>query len=172
MDGQVDSLGGPVGPELLGQILDEHAAALELYARQWCDVPQDVVQESLLQLARQKQTPRPVLPWLYRVVRNRAISAGRSARRRKHHESQAAARVQPWLVPSPGTRHDAQVLSAALAQLPLEQREPIVAHLWGGLSFAEIGELAGTSASTAHRRYEAGLAAIRERTGTQCPQKT
>jgi len=26
-------------PDLLGNLLDQHAAALELFARQWCDVP-------------------------------------------------------------------------------------------------------------------------------------
>ncbi len=30
-------------PDLLGNLLDQHAAALELYARQWCDTPEDVV---------------------------------------------------------------------------------------------------------------------------------
>ena len=52
--------------------------------------------------------------------------------------------------------------------LPLEQREVIVAHLWGGLTFEQIGELSGCSASTAHRQYTAGLSAIRERLGVTC----
>ena len=45
------------GPELLGRLLDEHGAALVLYARQWCASPDDVVQEALIQLARQPQVP-------------------------------------------------------------------------------------------------------------------
>lgn len=43
-----------VGPELLTQLLDEHGGALVLYAQQWCDTPEDVVQEALLRLMRQK----------------------------------------------------------------------------------------------------------------------
>jgi hypothetical protein len=35
-------------PDLLGNLLDQHAAALELFARQWCDVPEDVVQDAFL----------------------------------------------------------------------------------------------------------------------------
>ena len=37
--------------DLLGRLLDQHAAALTLYARQWCDTPEDVVQEAFLKLA-------------------------------------------------------------------------------------------------------------------------
>ena len=39
----------------------------------------------------------------------------------------------------------------------------IVARLWGGLTFEEVGRLAGCSPPTAHRRYQAGLAELRER---------
>jgi DNA-directed RNA polymerase specialized sigma24 family protein len=53
--------------------------------------------------------------------------------------------------------------------LPLEQRETLVAHLWGGLTFEQIGELTGVSSSTAHRRYLAGLSALRERLRVTCP---
>jgi Sigma-70, region 4 len=51
----------------------------------------------------------------------------------------------------------------------LEEREVIVAHIWGGLTFEQIGEIAGCSASTAHRQYTAGLTTIRERLGVTEP---
>ena len=38
-------------PDLLGNLLDQHSSSLELYARQWCDSPEDVVQEAFLKLA-------------------------------------------------------------------------------------------------------------------------
>ncbi len=47
----------------------------------------------------------------------------------------------------------------------------IVAHLWGGLTFEQIAELAGCSPSTAHRRYVAGLANLRERLHVPCPNQ-
>ncbi|MGC1719038.1 MAG: hypothetical protein WA746_08630 [Isosphaeraceae bacterium] len=34
-------------PDLLGNLLDQHAAVLELFARQWCDVPEDVDPKTL-----------------------------------------------------------------------------------------------------------------------------
>ena len=32
---------GAIGPDDLGRIFDEHAPALVLYARQWCDTPEE-----------------------------------------------------------------------------------------------------------------------------------
>lgn len=161
---------GPPGPELLAWVLDRHAAALELYARQWCDCPDDVVQEALIELARQAERPDDVLCWLYRVVRNRAISAARSSRRRSLRESAASTDTR-WFDSTPGDLLDARSAAAALAALPEAQREVVVARLWGGLTFAEIGRLIGTNDSTAHRRYEAALAELRKRLNLPCPTK-
>jgi RNA polymerase sigma factor (sigma-70 family) len=160
-----------VGPELLGRLLDEHGAALVLYARQWCSSPEDVVQEALIRLAQQPRIPDKLMPWLYRVVRNGAISAARSARRRQAHESAAAQAAESWFEPVEDVRIDAAVAASCLESLPLEQREVIVARLWGGLSFQEIGDLVGTSSSSAHRWYEAGVGTLRERLES-CPRKT
>lgn len=156
-----------IGPELLGRLLDEHGDALALYARGWCDAPEDVVQEALLQLMRQRRPPERIVPWLYRVVRNGAISASRAAGRRRRHETFAASREEGWFVPSAGERLDAAAAAQALRDLPEEQRETIVARLWGGLTFEDIAELTGASSSTAHRRYEAGLKTLRERLGVE-----
>jgi RNA polymerase sigma-70 factor (ECF subfamily) len=160
-----------MGPDLLGRLVDEHAAALALYARQWCAAPDDVVQEAFLKLVVQKKPPNNPVPWLYRVVRNAALSAARSARRRRHHESAAGGRTQAWFQVSEGAGLDHEAAAAALQALPPEQREVIVAHLWGGLTFEQVAELVGASSSTVHRWYIAGLSALRERLGVSCPPK-
>jgi RNA polymerase sigma-70 factor (ECF subfamily) len=160
-----------VGPELLGRLLDCHAAALELYARQWCDASDDVVQESLIELVRQTDVPHDVVAWLYRVVRNKAISAGRSNRRRKQHETVAAEQGHEWFEPSTSDHFDSQIAAGALESLPLEQREVVVARIWGGLSFQQIGQLVGASDSAAHRRYEAALSALRQKLRAPCPKE-
>jgi RNA polymerase sigma-70 factor (ECF subfamily) len=161
-----------MGPEDLGRLVDEQAAALVLYARQWCAAPEDVVQEAFLKLVTQRPPPASPVPWLYRVVRNGALSAARTARRRQRHEAVAAARTPPWFAPTETAALDAAAATAALQGLPLEQRETIVAHLWGGLTFEQIAELTATSSSTAHRCYVAGLSALRERLGVPCPKTT
>jgi RNA polymerase sigma factor (sigma-70 family) len=160
-----------VSPEILRQILDQHTAGLVLYARQWCSTPEDVVQDVFLVLMREPVAPENPLGWLYRAVRNRAINAARSGRRRAQHEARAAHRGEPWLVASVADRLDAAAAARALAELPLEQREVIVARLWGGLSLAEIAGLTGSSVSTTHRWYQQGIAALRERLEGTCPEK-
>ena len=170
MDGSDKKATGPAGPELIGRLLDEHGAALELYARQLCDSPEDCLQEALVELARQPAMPEEVLPWLYRVTRNKAISASRSAKRRRRRETEVAQRRAAWFAPSPGDSVDAASATIALESLAEDQREVVAAHLWGGLSFKEIGRLTGTSDSTAHRRYEAALSSLREKLGVSCPK--
>lgn len=82
-------MGSRVTPELLERLLDEHGAALELFASQWTNAPEDCVQEALLQLVRQPRLPDRVVAWLYRVVRNRGISHRRSLASRSRHETAA-----------------------------------------------------------------------------------
>jgi len=171
--GQARSAGviSMMGPEQLGRLVDEHAAALVLYARQWCTAPEDVVQEAFLKLVVQKRPPDSPVPWLYRVVRNAALSMVRREQRRQRHETTAAAHMPAWFTPAEPPGLDGEAARVALQSLPLEQREVIIAHLWGGLTFAEIAEVMDTSSSSTHRWYLAGLAALRERLGVPCRNK-
>src|SRR5437870_373001 len=102
----------------LGQLVDEHAAALILYARQFCAAPEDVVQEAFVKLFKQSPPPSPVVPWLYRVVRNAAISAARSEQRRRRHETRAAQKAPAWFVMKADVALDAAEVTAALQTLP------------------------------------------------------
>jgi len=144
--------------EELARLIDAHAAPLMLYARQWCAAPEDVVQEAFLKLVALSRAPRAVVPWLYRVVRNAALDASKAECRRRRRE---AARPVRWFVEPGVDALDAETAIAALQRLPSEQREVIIARLWGGLSFEQIAEVIGCSASTAFRRYEAGIEALR-----------
>ena len=157
--------------ELLSRLLDEHGAALALYAAQWTEAADDCVQEALIELARQPQVPESPVAWLYYVVRNRAISQFRAARRRERRE-QLALRLRPAATAADELTIDADELATALDSLPEDIREAVVARAWSGLNFEQIAELAGCSTSTAHRRYEAGLAALRERLQLPCPTNT
>jgi RNA polymerase sigma-70 factor (ECF subfamily) len=162
---------GPIGPDILTRLLDQHGAALVLYARQWCPCPEDVVQDAFIQLVRLAERPENVVGWLYRVVRNGAITASRSAERRVRRETAVAQRGESWFVPHEDDRLDAKQAALALKQLPAETREIIVARLWGGLSFDEIAKLTELPTSTVHRWYQQGLADLRERMGGACRTK-
>jgi RNA polymerase sigma-70 factor (ECF subfamily) len=158
--------------EQLGRLVDRHAAALELYARQWCSAPADVVQEAFLKLVVASPAPRDPVAWLFRVVRNRSINASVADRRRLKHESAASVEAPVWFEPNApsasATVIDPESAAAELQALPIQEREVIVARVWGGLTFEQIAALAGCSSSTAHRLYESGLSALRERLGAPC----
>lgn len=153
--------------ELIASLLQRHGAALALYAQQWTDAPEDCVQEALVELSRLATPPENVVAWLYRVVRNRAISRRRAAHRRARREA-LALRLRPRSEALAELAVDPGELAAALAALPDIQREIVVARTWGGLTFEQIGELVGCSTSAAHRRYETALAFLRQRLGDPC----
>jgi RNA polymerase sigma factor (sigma-70 family) len=155
-------------PHDFAQLVDAYGPQLVLYARQWCSTPEDVVQDAFLKLVVLAPPPLEVVPWLYRVVRNGAIDAGKTARRRKEREA-AAADSARWFVEAEIEGLDAQAAIAALERLPIEQREVIVARLWGKLSFDAIAEVAECSASTAFRRFSAGIDSLRRELGYRCP---
>ena len=155
-------------PHEFVRLVDARGPALILYARQWCHAPEDVVQDAFLKLVALRPPPRDVIAWLYRVVRNKAIDAGKADLRRKRRESATAQRVA-WFIEPAVEGLDAAAAVAALRRLAVEEREVIVARLWGGLSFEQIAEAAGCSASTAFRRFSAGIDVLRKELGVPCP---
>jgi len=56
---------------------------------------------------------------------------------------------------------EAAAVRAAVMSLPDEQREAVVLHIWGGLTFGEIGRLTDSRVATATSRYRYGLAKLR-----------
>jgi RNA polymerase sigma factor (sigma-70 family) len=161
-----------IDQELLSQLLDEHSAALVLYAQQWCAQPEDVVQEAFIRLIRERPAPENIVGWLYRVVRNEAISASRAAGRRARYESAVGSQREAWFTSMGEDALDARAAVAALEALLPEEREVIVLRIWGGRSFEQIAELIGKSTSTAHRRYEMGLRSLREKWSISCLDQT
>lgn len=153
----------------MADLIAAHAAALALFARQWCDCAEDAVQEAFCKLVRLRTPPTDPPAWLFRVVRTTAIDLGRSERRRAKREVVAARPVR-WFAEPEVDGLDAEVAVAALESLPAELREIIVGRLWGGLKLEELAEVAGCSVATAHRRYAAGIHVLRERLGVPCPK--
>lgn len=147
-------------PEHLAQLFHRHAAALVLYARQWCDCAEDVVQETFLKLSEQQPTPDPARPWLFRVARNAAISASRRSFRRRHRETAASASL--WF-DAVDERLEIEEATQALQSLDAMYREVVVARIWGELTFEELAALQNCSVATAHRRYVEALRQLQKR---------
>ncbi len=60
-------------------------------------------------------------------------------------------------------RLDAIEVTKALQSLAQQEREVIVMHLWGELSFESIAELTATSRASAHRIFHRGIHELKQR---------
>ena len=151
------------------ELIASHGAILTLFARQWCDCPEDAVQDAFCKLVRLKTSPVDVAAWLFQVVRTTAIDLGRSNRRRQKREARIA-RPEHWFDEAEIDGLDAEAAVAALESLESDIREVIVARIWGGITFEQIAQVAGCSTATAFRRFETGIQLLRERLGVLCPK--
>ena len=144
----------------------DHGAALRLFAAAYCYDPDDCVQQAFIKLTIQHPPPTHPVAWLYRVVKREALGQRRSARRRANREAKAAEQAPRWFVDQQQSNEiDPHELTKALQQLDDDQREIVIAKIWGNLKFEEIAEIAGCSTSAAHRRFHAALDQLRDQMG-------
>lgn len=143
----------------LGRLLNDLAPALLAMARGRCRHAEDVVQQAFVALIGQAREPENPAAWLFGAVRLLALARAREEGRRERRE-EAVARAEGTHPPDPARTLD---LAEALAALDADDRDMLLARVHGGLSFEEIGLLAGISASTAWRRYRAAMETVRAR---------
>jgi RNA polymerase sigma factor (sigma-70 family) len=156
----------PLSATQLAQLIENHAAALRLWAGSRCHAADDVVQEAFCRLAAENPPPANPAAWLYTVCRNLADKQRRSDERRRQREANRGPRA--------AMQHEgadplelAEAAAAAL-QLDDELREVLIARIWGGLSLDEVARLCGISTATACRRYQAALEALRTKLESTC----
>ena len=95
--------------------------------------------------------------YLFASVRNAILNDAKTRRREVALDAGVA-----WFEP-PDRDYAAELrLRQALAALDASQREVTVLHIWGELTFAEIGEVLGISPNTAASRYRYALTRLRE----------
>lgn len=152
----------------MAEWIDAHAAALTLFARQHCGDPEAVVQDAFCKLVQARTPKLDPVAWLYKVVRNGAIDAGKAERRRRKREAMRAI-PEVWFDETSLGGIDAEEAVFALQALPPDQREVIVLRIWSGLSLEQIATACDCSISSVHRRFEAGLQTLRERLGAPWP---
>lgn len=145
--------------------LDQHGAALVLFARQWVDSradAEDVVQEAFVRFWRSRQRVKQPVGYLYACVKRCAFDWQRGRRRLARRE-EASARPEAELFAGPLEQEERRAaIEASLARLPDEQREVLILKIWAGLSFADIAGALDISANTAASRYRYALAKLRE----------
>ena len=94
----------------------------------------------------------------------------RTAERRANREAATGIETpECWFDASAEERERNQLIQEAMQHLPDIYRAVITLKVWGGLTFEQIADVSGCSASSAFRRYEAGIAALRESLGVSCP---
>ena len=159
-----------MGWEQIGLWFDTCGDVLVLFARQWVDASsaEDVVQEVYLRLAKQRRTPDNPKAWLFRAVRNAAISELRTQNRRRKHEKTRALRTRSWFVSRVTDQMDAQVAQQALEGLKPEHREVVVLKIWAQMTLQEISDTLGLPVSTVHSRYVAAIKLLRKRMSVVC----
>ncbi len=149
---------------------------LLLCARQWTRSSadaEDVVQEAFVRFWRhQRHLPGEPLALLITSVRRAALDLARRDTRRSAREERADGGLDE---PSPAfispSDHDERraTMEAALARLPVEQREVLVLKIWGELTFEEIAAQLDLPPNTAASRYRYALTALRkELTAADC----
>ncbi|HNY80127.1 MAG: RNA polymerase sigma factor [Sedimentisphaerales bacterium] len=153
---------------------DAHCDRLVLYARNWLpeESAQDVVQGAFVRLMTQKVAPEDVPAWLFRTVRNSAITRLRRRACWSRQRTRLSAEQPPWFESRPEDLIDAHTAQEVLLTLPAEQREVVLLRIWGQLSLKQIGEVVGSPLTTVHSRYKAALTAIRERMEQSCRTPT
>jgi len=120
---------------------------------------EDVLQQLFLKfLLGDVQLPEMARPYLYRAMRNAALNS----RRRVSRETEMDAE-QSWFAVPQARTEEALTLQAELQELPEEQREVVVLHIWGQLTLQEVAEVTAVTLNTAASRYRYGLSKLRER---------
>lgn len=156
------------GADALGALFDLTSQRLVRYAvaltRHQQDA-EDAVQTALVRVADQPQLLEAITcPWAYllRMVRNEALLI---ARRKKRWATAGnlADLVTRHRVDEVEQEETHRAVWSALRTLPPEQAEVVVLKIWEEMTFAQIGQILGTSPNAAASRYQYAIAKLTKR---------
>ena len=155
---------------LLERLYDQHAGALFAFLLNFTRVEadaRDLLQEIFIKLAREPQKLagiREERAFLMRLAHNAAVDLMRRRTVRDRTREGFAAEISPFAAADdPDEQLFRQELSAALGELPAEQRAVAHLKLWEGLTFEQIAEVLDVPPNTAASRYRYGLDKLRGR---------
>jgi RNA polymerase sigma-70 factor (ECF subfamily) len=142
-----------------------HGFFLRSFRRE--DVADDLLQVTFMKVHRARQQYRPELklsPWVFAVAaRVRLDELRRRLRLAEDADEDAVARADEQCASDPpldtGVR---DAVRSALDALPQSQRTVIHLHRYEGMTFAEIGQVLGTTAGAVKLRAFRGYETLRE----------
>ncbi len=146
---------------LAGSLLSDRAAA------------EDAVQDVFVRFASDSRTFQlrgSLKGYLATCVANASRNSFKAAQRRQVAGPAQEEACEPesqgpecWLIAS----EQFDRVRAAMAELPVEQREVVSLHLYGDMSFRQIAEWRKTSIKTVQSRYRYGLEKLRSLLGEE-----
>ena len=144
------------------QVYRKHGSALLLFATAISGErsrAQDAVHKVFLNLMEDGSLLRAVdvKAYLFTCVRNAVLNDLKARRRHVALDYECA-----WFDPPDKDYAAERNLRRAMAALPDDQQQVIVLHVWGELTFPQIGEFLDISSNTAASRYRYALAKLRE----------
>jgi RNA polymerase sigma-70 factor (ECF subfamily) len=158
------------GAAELERLYDDHASSLFAFllnlTRDEANT-RDLLQEIFVKLAREPKLlegVREERAFLIRLAHNAAIDLMRRRGTRQRTKDNFAEIISPFATAvDPDEEIFRNELSAALAELPPEQRAVTHLKLWGGLTFEEIAAALEIPPNTAASRYRYALDKLRDR---------
>jgi RNA polymerase sigma-70 factor (ECF subfamily) len=144
------------------QLYQQHGRALLLFAIAVTgnrERAQDAVHQVFLKMLENLTLWQvaDVKAYLFASVRNAILNDAKVQRRNVVLDEESA-----WFDP-PHRDYAAELnLRRALSGLPEDQRQVVVLHVWGELTFMQIAEVLEISPNTAASRYRYALAQLRE----------
>jgi RNA polymerase sigma-70 factor, ECF subfamily len=140
----------------------QHGAALLLFALAIVGErarAQDAVHQVFLKLIENGNLSRAAdkKAYLFACVRNALLNERKVQDRHEPLETDSA-----WFTPPNTDVTGERNLRRALAVLPDDQREVVILHIWGELTFLQIADLLSISSNTAASRYRYALAKLRD----------
>jgi len=148
-----------------------HYLALRLGSRQDAE---DVLQETFVRLARNRNKLRAVhnlAAYVFTIARN---ESNRLAERRKREPAGSAGVAADLLFDEAWSddvsqRETAELVAAALRNLPPNEREAVELKTYAGLTFREIADVTGSPQGTVATQYRTGLEHLRQKLAKQLP---
>lgn len=159
--------------EAFAPLYERHRLGLLRFLLGLCGDPalaDEVFQDTWLSLIRSQSEPREAAlfkTWLYQIGRNRLLDHWRKHARQTSQQEPYAEQQHAIESPTPGPEQqlslsrDQQRLQAALADLPLEQREVFLLRAHADLELQEIAELTATPMETVKSRLRYALQKLR-----------
>lgn len=158
--------------DCLEVLVRRYATGLLTYLSRMCGDghrAEELVQEVFLTVWTKRKTyklDKPFKAWLYTIATNRCRSAFRGKKNQPLASLDESAGFSPEAedhgpMDIAVNSENASLVSAAVANLPEQQRMVVTLRIWGGMSYAEIAQSAGRTEATIRSHMHRALESLR-----------